>query len=166
MDLLEIHKSMYRITKHQLDLLSQEAVESLRKRAFLKLHNHADPVLKLLNALEPETYIQPHKHFLKNHQELFVALRGELVVILFDDQGNVIEYILIGPQIETIIFEVPQDTWHTIWPLEKGSIVMEVIKGPYIRKSFKKFAAWAPSESDPGHLWYKKKLLKLLKLSI
>lgn len=148
LDLLEIHKIMYQITKNQLDKLSREAVKNTRKRAFFQLHNHTDPVLKLLNALEPETYIQPHKHFLKDHQELFVALRGKLIIVIFDIHGNIIEHVLIGPREDALIFEVPGNTWHTIWSLEKGSVVMEVIKGPYNRESFKEFASWAPAEGD------------------
>lgn len=155
---------MYKITKTQLDALSQKAAKSKRKRAFFQLHDHADPVLKLLNALEPETYIQPHKHFLTDHQELFVALRGRLVIFLFDRNGNITDHVLIGPKEEIIIFEVPEDTWHTIWSLEKGSVVIEVIKGPYNKELFKEFAPWAPSEDDSAFLEYKENLLKLLKL--
>lgn len=164
MDSWEAHRIMHKITKDRLDKLSQEAAGNRKKRAALQLHNHTDPVLKLLNALEPETYIQPHKHFLKNCQELFVGLRGRLIIILFDSQGDIVDHVLIGPKEEITIFEVPEDTWHTILPLENGSLVMEVIKGPYKKELFKKFASWAPSEDDHAHVDYQRKLLKLLKL--
>jgi len=154
------------IKSSQLDNLVKKAKESLRKRSHLLLHKHSDPVLKLVMAMEPETYAQPNKHTGENCQELYVALRGKLVVIIFDDKGIVKEHGVIGPGEENLMVEIPINTWHTIFSLEEGSIVMEIIKGPYIDATFKEFPEWAPSENDSSHSEYKKKILELLKLSL
>ena len=57
--------------------------------------------------------------------------------------------------------EVPPMVWHTLYPLEQGSVTMEIIKGPYDEKLFKEFAPWAPSEGDPAYEEYSKNFLTL-----
>ncbi|RJQ26304.1 cupin fold metalloprotein, WbuC family [Candidatus Parcubacteria bacterium] len=153
------------IKANRLDDLTKEARESIRKRAHLLLHRHIDPVLRLVMAMEPDSYVQPHRHLGDNRQESYIALRGKFIIILFDNLGYIKEYGLIGPKEENLMFEVPSSAWHVIWSLEKGSLVAEIIKGPYVEKTFKEFAVWAPSEEDPSKIEYKKRILNLLKLS-
>lgn len=151
-------------SKHDLDKLTQEAHESARKRAHLPLHEKTDPVLKLIMAMEPETYAQPNKHSGESRQELFIALRGKFIVLIFDDTGKVTEHTLIGPDEEDQMVEIPQGTWHTMWSLAEGSIAMEIIKGPYEKETYKEFPSWAPSENDASVPDYKKNILQELKL--
>jgi cupin fold WbuC family metalloprotein len=139
---------MKKISQSQLDTLSEEAKKSPRKRAYYRLHEHADPVLKLLNALEPATYLPPHKHAENDRQELFVSIRGRIAVIFFDDRGTITEYIIIGPKEKNIIVEIPVGSWHTTVALMEGSIILEVIKGPYDANTHKRNAPWAPEESQ------------------
>ena len=152
------------ISKKQLDELTHQASESNRKRAHLLLHDKSDPVLKLVMAMEPETYAAPNRHSGQDRQELFIALRGKFIVLIFDETGRVIGYVLIGPDEENQMVEIPQGVWHTMWSLAKGSIAMEIIKGPYREETYKEFPNWAPSENDPTSPRYKKDILQQLKL--
>lgn len=149
------------IASRDLDALVRRAQQSPRKRAHLLLHTHSDPVLKLVMAMEPGTYAQPNRHPGKDCQELYVVLRGKLRMIFFDDDGRITESTIISSDGENIMVEVPPMVWHTLYPLEKGSVTMEVIKGPYSQTTFKEFAPWAPSENDPFCEEYTKTIRRL-----
>ena len=142
-----------------IDALVLEAQQSPRLRAHLLLHKHSDPVLKLVMAMEPGSYIQPHRH--PNYQELFVILRGKLTVVTFDESGSVDGKVTISSQGEAITAEVALNQWHTMWPTDGGCVSLEVTKGPYDEKTFKEFAPWAPSEAELAHLEYSTYLLNL-----
>ena len=47
----------------------------------------SDPSQRLAIAMEPETYIRPHRY--GQSWELLTALRGRFVVLNFDDLGTV-----------------------------------------------------------------------------
>jgi cupin fold WbuC family metalloprotein len=139
------------VTSKLLDELSQKAKISPRKRLNHNFHDDlADPINRMLNAFEPGTYIQPHKHENPNKREVFIVLRGSLVVAIFDDSGNPVDFILLDPEKGNYAVEVPPGVWHSVFSLETGTVVYEVKDGPYLQISDKNFASWAPKEGDSG----------------
>lgn len=147
------------VTPKLLDGLSQKAANSPRKRINHNFHDDlADPINRMLNALEPGTYIQPHKHENPDKREVFIVLRGSLVVVFFDDYGNPTEFILLNPIKGNHAIEIPVGAWHTIIAIESGSVVYEVKDGPYSPLSDKNFASWAPKEGEPECIEYLKSL--------
>lgn len=155
---------MHSVTAKDINNLIIRAQKSEKMRSHLPLHKHSDPVLKLIMAMEPSTYIQPNRHVGENLQELFIGLKGEFLVLQYDDKGIITDYVVIGPDQETLMVEIPAGVWHTMWPLVSGSVAIEVIKGPYDEKTYKEFAPWAPSEDNPFSGEYKEKILKGLKI--
>ena len=123
-------------------------------------HELEDPVNRLLNAMEPGTYIQPHKHKDPDKFEVFLALRGSFLVIIFDDEGNIMEHEVLNAQKGNFGVEIPEKIYHTLMPLEKGSVAYEIKEGPYVPASAKNFAPWAPAEGDKGVEAYMQKLLE------
>ena len=153
---------MKKITKEVLDQLSNEAVLSERKRKNLNYHdNLSDTLQRLLNAMEPGTYVQPHKHESPDKRELFIIFRGKAVVIIFDNNGKVQEHMVLDPTTENYGIEIPEKTWHTVIILKKGTVVFEVKDGPYHPIDDKNFADWAPKENAPECKEYLNKLLKI-----
>lgn len=137
------------ISKETLDELSQKAINSPRKRLNLNHHDDlADPINRLLNAFEPGTYVQPHKHENPDKREVFIVLRGSLVVVFFDNSGSPTEFVLLDREKGNYAVEIPEGTWHTIVALESGTVVYEVKDGPYLPMNDKNFADWAPKEND------------------
>jgi cupin fold WbuC family metalloprotein len=137
------------VSDHLLNELSQKAASSPRLRLNLNFHEDlADPVNRMLNAFEPGTYIQPHKHENPDKREVFIVLSGKLVMVIFDDSGNPSDFILLDPQKGTYAIEIPPRTWHTVISLESGTVVYEIKDGPYIQAVDKDFAPWAPKEGD------------------
>jgi len=137
------------VSKVLLDELSQKAGTSPRKRLNHNFHDDlADPINRMLNALEPGTYLQPHKHENPDKREVFIVLRGSLVVVFFDNSGNPTEFVLLDPVKGNHAVEIPVGAWHTLISLETDSVVYEVKDGPYLPLSDKNFASWAPKEGD------------------
>ena len=139
------------VSSKLLDELSQKAAVIPRKRLNHNFHDDlADPINRMLNALEPGTYLQPHKHENPDKREVFIVLRGSLVVVFFDESGNPTEFVLLDPNKGNHAVEIPVGAWHTLIALESGSVVYEVKDGPYQQLSDKNFASWAPKEGDFG----------------
>ena len=137
------------VSKKILDQLSLKALGSPRLRQNYNFHDDlADPINRMLNAFEPGTYIQPHKHQNPDKREVFIVMRGSMVVIFFSDSGNPTDFILLNSEIGNMAVEIPPGVWHTIIALESGSIVYEVKDGPYLPMNDKNFASWAPKEGS------------------
>lgn len=140
------------ITDVQLAALTQQAQAAPRRRANFNLHPRLDdPVQRFLNAMEPGTYVRPHRHTTPEPKwELFVALSGAIAVLLFDDEGVVTERLTIAAGGPLRAIEVPPGTWHTVVVLASGTVLFEFKQGPYAAMTDKDYAAWAPGEREPG----------------
>ena len=71
-----------------------------------------------------------------------------LAELLFDDDGQVNEAVVVAPGGPGVAVEVPAGTWHTIIALEPGSIFFEAKPGPYVALTDKDFAPWAPVDGS------------------
>jgi len=148
-----------KIDRSLLDDLTAKADASPRKRAHHNLHPVLeDPVQRLCVAIEPGTYIRPHRHADPSTWEVFLMLRGSAVFLSFDDSGRVTERLVIAAGGPVHAIEIPAGTWHTIASLERGSLFFEVKQGPYKAPLAENAAAWAPAEGDAGcarfEAWY------------
>ncbi len=152
------------VSKEVLDELSRKAINSPRARMNRNYHDElADPVNRMLNAFEPGTYVQPHKHENPNKREVFVILRGCLNVVIFDDLGVVSDSILLDREKGNYAVEIPPGVWHTVIAIETGTVVYEVKDGPYSPFDDKNFASWAPREGEAGCAEYLARLTNELR---
>lgn len=125
-----------------------EAARSERSRAGLPLHpNEATGARASLLAIRPESYIQPHRH--NETSELLFSLRGSLGLVLFDNDGKLVEKVRLGlGKNESSLVEIPQGAYHTAVALNGGAVLYEVSQGPYDAAKYKEVAPWAPDERD------------------
>ena len=138
-----------------------QAKNSPRKRMNHNFHETLDAnVQRMLNVLEIETYIQPHKHEDPDKFEAFVILKGKILVVEFDDMGNILSNCVLSAKDGTFGTEIAPKTWHCIVALEPASVVYEVKDGPYSPLNDKNFASWAPKEGDPDCKQYNADLVK------
>ena len=80
---------MFILCNKMLDGLCQQAEYSLHRRQHLNIHSsHQENCKRSFNAIQPNSYIPPHRHYIANKQELLVAIRGSFSLITFDDHGN------------------------------------------------------------------------------
>jgi cupin fold WbuC family metalloprotein len=147
------------VSDKQLHSLSRTAGASPRLRRNLNLHPVLeDPVQRLFNAMEPGTYVRPHRHARTDGWELMLAVRGAFAILLFDDRGTVQERIDLSAAGGPLAIEIPAHTWHAAVALAPETVMFEVKPGPYSALDDKDFAAWAPPEGDPASeafvTWY------------
>lgn len=121
-----------------------------------------DPLQRMLNCLEPDTYIQPHKHENPDKCEAFILLKGKILVVEFDNVGHVVSHAVLEAGTGTYGAEIAPRIYHCIIALETGSVVYEVKNGPYSPLDDKNFATWAPREGEDGCKAYKEYLINTL----
>jgi cupin fold WbuC family metalloprotein len=151
---------MKQIDSTLLDSLTKQAKEAPRHRAHYNLHPELnDPVQRLCIAMEPETYVRPHRHSDPETWEVLMILRGSLALLVFDDRGKVLERIVLTAGGPTTLVEFPRNTWHAPVSLESGTIVLEIKQGPYRPIAEANSASWAPAEGMPEAVhfldWYR-----------
>ena len=137
--------------RQTLDALSLAAASSPRRRKNLNFHPVLEhPAQRLLNAVEPDSYIRPHRHRESERDETFVVLRGAFGLVLFDERGAVTHQAVLRANGDLSIAHVPANTFHTVIALEAGSVFFEAKAGPYTPITDKDFGAWAPAEGEAG----------------
>ncbi len=158
---------MIKIDNRLISAISDKAQKSERKRLNYNFHKvYDDNLQRLINAIEPYSYVQPHKHENPDKREVFFILKGKMVVIEFDDDGNIIDHFILDAEKGNFAVEISEKTWHSIISLEKGSVAYEFKDGPYSITDDKNFASWAPKEGDSTSKAYIDSLLERLQLKI
>ncbi len=158
---------MINIDDDLLDQVTKKARSSARLRMNYNFHSGPEDTLqRMLNAMEPGTYLRPHKHEDPDKREVFFALRGRLCIIEFDDTGEIFAHTILDARKGSYGTEIPERTWHSIISLESGSVAYEVKDGPYAPINDKNFASWAPAEGSPEVEKYLNQLIAKLGLRI
>jgi cupin fold WbuC family metalloprotein len=131
-----------------LDELCAEAAASPRRRKNRNFHRRDDhPGHRLLNAMQQDSYIPPHRHLDPNKDETFVVLRGLLGVFVFDDDGAIVCAVKVGAGGMAIGVDIPHGEWHTAVALEPDTVFLEAKAGPYLPFTEAERAPWAPAEN-------------------
>ena len=151
---------MKQIDRALLDSLAAKAKSSPRKRAHFNLHPELnDPVQRLCIAMEPETYVRPHRHSDPETWEILLILRGSLALNIFDEQGTVVRRTVLSARGPVTAVEFGRNTWHAPASLEPGTVVFEIKQGPYRPIEEANHASWAPREDEPAAAqfldWYR-----------
>ena len=84
-----------------------------------------------LNAVEPGTVVEIHRHPTKD--ETFVILRGKVKVTTHNDDGSIIESVVLCAEEGRYGVNIPKGVWHTLESLESGSCIFECKEGPFSR---------------------------------
>lgn len=147
-----------------LDKVSQSASESPRRRKNYNFHvSDHEASHRLLNAMEPDSYIPPHCHGDPSKDETIVALRGKVGVVFFDSVGTVAGKAVIEPQGESIGVNIPHGVFHSLVALAPGSLFFESKAGPYKPLTPEEKVGWAPAEGDAQAASYLESLKQLFR---
>ena len=147
------------IDRALLDRVSESARTSPRLRKNHNFHHdEADLSNRLLNAIEPGSYVVPHRHLDTAKDETFVVLRGRFGLVLFDESGNVIRREVLDSAGPVLGVTIPHGTFHSIVSLAPGSVFFEAKAGPYAALTPEERAHWAPAENDPGADAYRRQM--------
>ncbi len=145
-----------------LDAVSAEAKASPRLRMNRNFHTReSEASHRLLNAIEPGSYVPPHRHLDSTKDESIVILRGALGAVFFDETGVVTGAVRMLPGGSTVGLNIPNGTYHTVFALESGTVFFEAKAGPYLPLTEDEKAPWAPTESGAGAADYLERLVGL-----
>lgn len=135
--------------------ISSQAQAAPRRRKNFNFHAaEADACHRLLNAVEPDSYIPPHCHLDASKDESIIALSGKLGVVFFDSEGNVTGTASLAPGGEAVGVNIPHGAFHSLVALEPGSLFFEAKAGPYRALAPAEKAPWAPAEGEPDAVAY------------
>jgi len=119
------------IDQNLLDKVSEQAKESPRLRMNYNFHQSLeDKCHRFLNAVEPGTVVPIHRHPTKD--ESFVILRGKVRVTTHNDDGSIIEDVVLSQESGNYGVDIPMGVWHKLESLEAGSVVFECKEGPFV----------------------------------
>ncbi len=119
------------IDKQLIDEVSRQAKQSDRLRMNYNFHQSLEEKChRFLNAVEPGTEVPIHKHPTK--EESFVLLRGRVRVNTYNDDGTVIESVILCPEEGLYGVDIPKNVWHNVESLESGSVIFECKEGPFV----------------------------------
>lgn len=147
------HKATTGIDMELVAAKAADARANARQREIHAFHAGDDATLhRMLNAVQPGTYVRPHRHSDPPKDEAIILLQGRLAFVAFDDEGQIDEddLILLDREAGVIGADFRAGVWHTFVVLEPDTVLYEVKPGPYTAASDKDFANWAPEADTPG----------------
>lgn len=152
------------IDQKLLDQLSSEAKGTPRRRKNFNFHTGDGFCChRLLNAMEPGSYIMPHCHLDPLKDESIVMVRGSLGVIEFDGAGRILKQRIIAADRGAVGVDIPHGCFHTFVSMESGSVFFESKAGPYLPLTDEEKGRWAPPEGSPEAPSYLASLERLFK---
>ena len=120
------------------------------KNVRLCLHESPESAFHDMIILERRVnYYRPHKHLYKG--ESYHIMEGEQAVVIFDDQGDVIDTCVLQPE-TTPIYRVGADMYHMVMPLSELIIYHESKPGPFLPETDSVFPDWAPDGNNSGEV--------------
>ncbi|CCH49190.1 WbuC family cupin fold metalloprotein [Pseudodesulfovibrio piezophilus] len=137
--------------------------ESPRKRLIQAVHkSDGAAVHKMFNAMQPGTYITPHRHMHPAKTETLLVMSGAMLFVQFSDTGELESHLLLQPGTEIFGVDVAPEVYHTFVALKPDTLVFEVKDGPFVADSDKDIPDWAPREGSAEAEPYLLDLLKEL----
>ena len=118
------------IDKNLLDELSAQAKSSPRLQMYFNFHQSLeDKCHRMLNAVEPGTQVPIHRHPTKD--ESFVILRGKVRSTTYNDDGSIIESVVLCAEDGVYGVDIPKNVWHKLEAIE-SSVIFECKEGPFV----------------------------------
>ena len=137
-----------KIDKAMLDAVKQKALATPRKRSRICAHKDPeDPLHEMFIVHTKDAYVRPHKQL--NKSESFYVVEGAVTVVMFDEEGDIIEAIEMGEARsgKPFYYRTSEAIFHAIIITSDVLVFHEVTKGPFV-KSDTIYACWAPEESE------------------
>lgn len=118
---------------------------SPRRRMLMPIHRGQDDLVqRMVNFLQPGTYIRAHQHPRDWASETILVMSGKLGFVTFDPAGEVetVHRLCAGE-----LLDIEARVWHSVLALEDDTVILEIKRGPYSDED-KVFADWSPEESS------------------
>ena len=120
------------INEQLFEKVTRRAQNSPRLRMNYNFHQSIDEKChRMLNAVEPGTDVPIHRHPTKD--ESFVILRGKVRVTTHNDDGSIIDDIVLDQKEGRFGVNISKDIWHKLESLESGSVIFECKERPFVK---------------------------------
>ena len=137
-----------KVDANDIEELKQKARLNPRRRIRLCVHKDLDDSIhEMVIVHEKSCYIRPHKHI--NKTESFHIIEGSVVIILFDEDGQINKIIPMGDYASgrKFFYRLPPSHYHTLMIQSDVLVFHEITNGPF-RPEDTVWASWAPKETD------------------
>jgi cupin fold WbuC family metalloprotein len=141
-----VEGSTISISKSEVDFLRDVAETSSSQKARVLLHGSPEKALhEMLIVHSYGHYIQPHIN--AHSTKSFVVFEGEMVVVMYKDDGTISNHIQLGNYYCSSVFmlRLNEPVFHTVVPISKTVTFLETVSGPHIETDY---APFAPSPSN------------------
>lgn len=146
------------IAKGPIATIGPADIETLRKavkhtpkrRARINAHpGHDDALHEMIIAIEPGSYIRPHRH--PGKSEAFHIIEGDVDIVVFRDDGEIDQIVSLGEKggSRPFYYRMSEPRFHTLIIRSDLLIVHEITNGPF-SPAGTTYAAFAPAEGDPA----------------
>ena len=140
------------LTQTLLDSVALEASGSPRLRKNYNFHQLDDTVQRMLNVMQPGTYVRPHRHTrpeTANGFEFFLVLQGTLGMLTFDGEGAICDRVVLSADSPAYGIELEEGVYHSLVSLAPDTVIFELKEGPYNAATDKDFLPMFPEEGTP-----------------
>jgi len=126
-----------------LFVLSNEALQSTveasrhgsRRRMIQPFHRSEDDTLhRMFNAVQPDSYIRPHRHLEPPKAEAWIVLRGKVVFFTFEEDGAIRDCLELRASGPAFGVDLVPGVFHTLLAMEPDTVVYEVKFRPVLSK--------------------------------
>jgi cupin fold WbuC family metalloprotein len=118
-----------------------------RKREPIIIHEAFSEIpQKFVNCLNRTSYVRPHMHMAPNQWELMCWVHGEIIALIFDDNGILSSKILMNENNSKII-EIPPFCYHSFITTDKGAY-LEIRNCKYQPTIDRLYSKWSPPEES------------------
>jgi cupin fold WbuC family metalloprotein len=135
------------IGPEEILFLKTALVESGRGRVRVNLHSSdEDGLHEMFIAINPGSYIRPHRH--RGKSEAFHLVHGAVDIIVFDEGGeidNIVQLSAAGPG--AFYYRLSEPLYHTVVVRSEILVFHEITNGPF-RPEQSDLAAFAPDERN------------------
>lgn len=138
---------MLKIDDDYIQGLKEQALKRGFPRLTMCLHNDVrEHMHEMIHVYQKYEYVRPHSHPWKT--ETKIILEGELLVIIYDVNGCVIDHFVMSREKGGIFtFRMAKGIIHTNIPLT-NVVFQEAISGPFTGDNDSVFPKWAPPAED------------------
>ncbi|TNE73369.1 cupin fold metalloprotein, WbuC family [bacterium] len=139
--------TVFKLTNELIEQGLQASRVSERKRMVLPVHRSQDAIVqRIVNFLQPGTYIRPHKHPREHASESVYIERGAISLLIWDDEGNLLESHWMHYNSPEKLIDIEPNVWHSMLVWYPDTVLLEFKRGPYDTQEDKYFAPWSPEE--------------------
>ncbi len=135
------------VRKQQLDqFIKQSYTNTDNPKYRFCLHASPENVLQEMFIVRKYgEYCRPDRH--EDMPETHMIIRGEEAVILFDENGEILNVIFLGGENDVLAYRVNASIYHMTVTLSEFAIDYEVKPGPFMDKS-NIYPDWAPAYGE------------------